>query len=175
MFSLSENKKKLPKREQNRGTKMANDYVDKIDLEGEQWDLKDSPLTEVVSKKFGFPLGNTVLDTTVTATIDGYLSAGALSIEFVIPIFHLPNQVVQINYLGFRCRYPLGGYFLQSGSNGINTQNSNLQFTFEDKGYFGILCRCRNPSGWSLTSGATPTNNTAVSVAIDKIDFTITE
>lgn len=28
---------------------MANDYVEKIDLDGEQWDLKDSPLSEQVS------------------------------------------------------------------------------------------------------------------------------
>lgn len=28
---------------------MADDYVNKIDLDGEQWDLKDSPLSEQVS------------------------------------------------------------------------------------------------------------------------------
>lgn len=28
---------------------MANDYVDTIDLDGEQWDMKDAPLTEEVS------------------------------------------------------------------------------------------------------------------------------
>lgn len=29
---------------------MANDYVEKIDLDGEQWDLKDSPLSAVVQE-----------------------------------------------------------------------------------------------------------------------------
>lgn len=48
---------------------MANDYVDKIDLDGEQWDIKDSPLTlsfsEFLNNLVGviMPYGGTVAPT----------------------------------------------------------------------------------------------------------------
>ena len=41
---------------------MANDYVDTIDLDGEQWDMKDAPITDKIGNADISSFGSTVTD-----------------------------------------------------------------------------------------------------------------
>lgn len=118
---------------------MANDYVEKIDLDGEQWDLKDSPLTTKI--------GDTDLSTfgdTVSAAIWGVYNS-------------LSSKLEKINSLSANDRrnnndipqWYMNRYRIMIEFKDINAISATNVFNFQ----YGILVTI---SPWSDISGGLP-------------------
>jgi hypothetical protein len=106
--------------------------------------------------------------------LPAYVSSSSTSLVFMLPIIHDSNKTVTFTNIGLACRTGLGGYVEGSGARRINMTDYN--FTFTDRGRFGITVSVekKNGTAWqNATTSATVTNNTGCVVSITDLEFTV--
>ena len=110
----------------------------------------------------------------VKMLLPAYVSSSSTSLVFMLPIIHDSNKTVNFTNIGLACRTGFGGYVEGSGARKINMSDYN--FTFTDRGRFGITVSIvkKNGTAWqNATTSANVTNNTGCIVSITDLEFTI--
>lgn len=106
--------------------------------------------------------------------LPAYVSSLSTTLVFMLPIVHDDNKTVNFTNIGLACRTGLGGYVEGSGATKINMTHYNFSFT--DRGRFGITVTVTKKDGtaWqNATTSSTVTNNTGCTASISEIEFTV--
>jgi hypothetical protein len=113
-------------------------------------------------------------DDGVKMLLPAYVSSSSTSLVFMLPIIHDSDKTVNFTNIGLACRTGFGGYVEGSGARKINMTDYNFSFT--DRGRFGITVSIfkKNGTAWqNATTSANVTNNTGCIVSITDIEFTV--
>jgi len=135
--------------------------------------------SNAVAKAIGnfYPSGSySFIDNSAKMILPAYISSSSTTLVFMLPIIHESGKTVNFTNIGLACHLGSGGYVEDSGATKINMTDYNFAFT--DRGRFGITVTVTKKDGTAWIDDertATVVNNTACTVVINQIEFTVSQ